>query len=219
MRKIQWKRLVKMSAVAVIIGLAGWATNANAQAPDAAQKPYSSKTQKKCMACHLAEYQSLKKQKHTKAFDDLTGNYKQDKSCLECHTTGYGEPTGFKSIADTPQLAGVTCEACHGPAGEHIRLGDEISAKEKKDPAYGTEKKPSEAWTKDNELRLKAIKRLEVPGLKVEKGKVAGTKTNVHDVFETYKNDKGEPMNVFLDACKKCHKMENGKKVHPEYKK
>lgn len=171
------------------------------------------------MACHLGEYQAWKKEKHSKAFESMPASYKEDKSCLACHTTGFGTPTGFKNAKDTPHLANVTCEACHGPGAEHISLGEKIAAQEKKDPAYGNAKNPSEAWKKDHEAQLKAIHRMEVPDLKLEKGKVAGTKDNVHSVFGTYKDSKGQPMSAIVDVCKKCHTMENGKKVHPEYKK
>ena len=42
-----------------------------------------------------------------------------DSECLACHTTGYGEPSGFESIETTPDLVGVQCEACHGPGEAH----------------------------------------------------------------------------------------------------
>jgi hypothetical protein len=218
-------RLMKLTLAAFLIGLLGLTINAYSQpqpkdaGPDDAQKEYSNSKQKKCMACHLAEYQGWKKQKHSKTYDKLSANYKEDKTCLPCHTTGFGAATGFKNMTDTPHLANVTCEACHGPGAEHIKIGEEMAAKEKKDPAYGNEKKPSDAWKKDSELHLKAIKRLEVPGLTLEKGKLPGTKTNVHDAFDSYKNSEGQKMSKFVDACKVCHTMENGKKVHPEYKK
>ncbi|MGE0192852.1 MAG: multiheme c-type cytochrome [Planctomycetota bacterium] len=48
--------------------------------------------------------------------------------CAACHATGYvpGErrlarhTDGFRSEAATPWLAGVSCEACHGPGGDHV---------------------------------------------------------------------------------------------------
>ena len=40
-------------------------------------------------------------------------------SCLPCHTVGYGLPTGFTNAMNTPQLEGVQCENCHGPAANH----------------------------------------------------------------------------------------------------
>ena len=40
-------------------------------------------------------------------------------SCLACHTVGYELPTGFTNATRTPQLEGVQCENCHGPAANH----------------------------------------------------------------------------------------------------
>ncbi|HSA09879.1 MAG TPA: cytochrome c family protein [Candidatus Paceibacterota bacterium] len=49
-------------------------------------------------------------------------------SCLACHTVGYGLPTGFVSPTTTPHLAGVQCENCHGPAGNHASNPDDPTA-------------------------------------------------------------------------------------------
>ena len=62
-----------------------------------------------------------KKEKHSKAFDLLPAKYQSDAKCLKCHTTGYGEETGWKSTDDTA-LAGITCESCHGPGSKHEEI-------------------------------------------------------------------------------------------------
>lgn len=76
---------------------------------------------KKCAACHFDQYLLWRQDKHAKAFDILPAKYKTDASCLKCHTTGYGESTGYKSSADV-NLAGISCEACHGAGSKHEEL-------------------------------------------------------------------------------------------------
>ena len=48
-----------------------------------------------------------------------------NESCLPCHTVGYGLPTGFVSLTQTPKLGGVQCENCHGPAAGHAANPDD----------------------------------------------------------------------------------------------
>lgn len=93
---------------------------------------------KKCKACHFKQYKSWKKTSMAKSFENLKPgvkaeakkkagldpekDYTNDESCLKCHTTGYGEPGGFKNIDDTPKLAGVQCESCHGPGSNYRKI-------------------------------------------------------------------------------------------------
>ena len=79
-----------------------------------------------CAACHYDKYRTWKHEKHALAFEILPKKYRQDPECLNCHTTGYGEPTGFKDSATTPHLAGITCESCHGAGSEHAKLAQEL---------------------------------------------------------------------------------------------
>lgn len=90
---------------------------------------------KKCKACHIKQYKSWKKTTMAQSFENLKPgvkaeakkkagvdpdkDYTADAGCLKCHTTGYGEPGGFTSIEETPKLAGVQCESCHGPGSEY----------------------------------------------------------------------------------------------------
>ncbi|MBC8870259.1 MAG: hypothetical protein H8E44_12620 [Planctomycetes bacterium] len=77
---------------------------------------------KRCASCHFEQYMKWKKDPHSKAFEKLTAKYEKDEKCLECHTTGYGEPTGFKDAETSKALAGVTCESCHGPGSKHEEI-------------------------------------------------------------------------------------------------
>jgi len=89
---------------------------------------------KKCKACHIKQYKSWEETNMAKSFENLKAgamadakkkagldparDYTGDAKCLECHTTGYGKPGGFKSLAETPDLINVQCESCHGPGGD-----------------------------------------------------------------------------------------------------
>ena len=77
---------------------------------------------KRCASCHFEQYMTWKTTNHAKAFEDLTPKYQKDPKCLKCHTTGFGEPSGYKDQATTAVLAGVTCESCHGPGSEHEKI-------------------------------------------------------------------------------------------------
>jgi hypothetical protein len=85
--------------------------------PSAAQ-PYGGK--ELCRRCHAGVYSFWKGTDHARSFEDLSGSGDAGRpSCLRCHTTGYGERTGFVDEEGTPALAAVTCESCHGAAGDH----------------------------------------------------------------------------------------------------
>ena len=86
----------------------------------------------KCRKCHSKEFRKWQKTAHAKNFEILTlmGRDK-DSECVKCHSTGYGEARGFVDVATTPNLAGTTCEACHGPGSEHITVDTEDVEKAK----------------------------------------------------------------------------------------
>jgi predicted CXXCH cytochrome family protein len=68
----------------------------------------------RCRECHQAEFEDWSHTTHANAsFDPVFQVYLQQAEepgeCFSCHTTGYNAMTGQFV------LAGVTCEACHGP--------------------------------------------------------------------------------------------------------
>jgi hypothetical protein len=89
----------------------------------------------KCAACHFEQFLDWRQQqeKHSKAFDVLPAQYRNNAECLKCHTTGYGEKTGFAAAADK-HLAGVTCEACHGPGSTHAEVSKPFANKKNLTP-------------------------------------------------------------------------------------
>jgi hypothetical protein len=115
-----------IAALTLICLLIGSAVNSQPPEPkDAAAEPAPPAGQtytgvKRCSSCHFKQYVSWKKTKHAKeAWESVTAKYRSSAECIVCHTTGYGEPTGFKDEASSSNLTGTTCEACHGPGSKH----------------------------------------------------------------------------------------------------
>jgi hypothetical protein len=92
---------------------------------------------KQCSSCHFDQYLKWRQTKHAKGFDILPAKYRADASCLKCHTTGFGEPTGYQG-AKTPDLVGTSCEACHGPGSKHAEIAKGFGTKKlsKEEEAY-----------------------------------------------------------------------------------
>lgn len=73
----------------------------------------------RCGACHAEQANSWYSSPHIDAFHALQQvGWHIEPECFECHTTGFGYAGGFLDRQRTPTLAGVTCEACHGPGDE-----------------------------------------------------------------------------------------------------
>ena len=100
----------------------------------------------KCKACHIKQYKSWAETRMAQSFEvlkpgaraeekkaaglDPDADYTADAECLPCHTTGYGEPGGFESLAATPAMVGIQCESCHG-AGSDYLAKDKMSLQNK----------------------------------------------------------------------------------------
>lgn len=76
----------------------------------------------RCAVCHIDTHAAWTNTGHATALQTLKNiRQEQNSSCLPCHTVASGISTGFIDEATTPQLAGVQCESCHGPAAAHAR--------------------------------------------------------------------------------------------------
>ncbi len=84
---------------------------------------------RECAMCHEAQYRAWSETSHARAYESLPPEHRRRVECLECHVTGFGEWSGFSTDATT-DLAGVQCEACHGPGSLHpakaiARIGED----------------------------------------------------------------------------------------------
>ncbi|EHJ47808.1 cytochrome c family protein [Solidesulfovibrio carbinoliphilus subsp. oakridgensis] len=97
-------------------------------APPAA-KPPAYVGSKACQGCHATEYESFsrysKKAHSSQSVKIMAPKLSPEelRGCFACHTTGYGQPGGFVSFEQTPELANAGCEVCHGPGAAHVDSG------------------------------------------------------------------------------------------------
>lgn len=75
----------------------------------------------RCSQCHSSVHQKWSNTLHATAFETLEAiGQDENADCIGCHTVGFGEEGGFVNRATTNALAGVGCESCHGPGGDHV---------------------------------------------------------------------------------------------------
>lgn len=76
-----------------------------------------------CRSCHASEHAKWQAHPHASALATLEKEGKAAQGeCLTCHTTGYAKG-GFPeagAAAEHAAFAGVGCESCHGPGGDHV---------------------------------------------------------------------------------------------------
>src|SRR4030095_8000785 len=91
-----------------------------------------------CAECHAGTHDAVTKTAHAGAFTTrlfVAQGGQTNSLCLSCHTVGFGLPTGFTSKSTNPQLAGVQCENCHGPAATHAANPDDFTVRPRVDIA------------------------------------------------------------------------------------
>ncbi|KAB2835424.1 MAG: hypothetical protein F9K48_04280 [Candidatus Brocadia sp.] len=75
-----------------------------------------------CSVCHKIIYDHWYKTTHAKAYNTLVGvGHQYDPECIKCHTTGYGDVSGFLNYEKNQNLINAGCESCHGAGNKHIK--------------------------------------------------------------------------------------------------
>ncbi len=74
-----------------------------------------------CQSCHPKAFETWQRSGHGHAFETLVEKGSDaDPHCIQCHTVGFGRPTGYRRPFGLEKLTDVGCESCHGPASEHV---------------------------------------------------------------------------------------------------
>lgn len=88
----------------------------------------------RCSQCHSNVHNDWLGTLHSKAYETLEAiGQGANSDCIGCHTVGFGDTGGFVDRATTNSLAGVQCESCHGPGGEHAANVNDESLRPKLD--------------------------------------------------------------------------------------
>lgn len=75
-----------------------------------------------CGMCHKAIYDHWYKTTHSTSYRTLVSSGHQlDPECIKCHTTGYGDVSGFLDHEKDQNLIHVGCESCHDAGSKHIK--------------------------------------------------------------------------------------------------
>lgn len=89
-----------------------------------------------CRVCHQAAYEKWLATAHSRAFVPMRSMMAmmmgeqagvtaccpaKSGKCLRCHGTAHDIPAAYRGTG-VRMGEGVTCEKCHGPGGEHVKL-------------------------------------------------------------------------------------------------
>ena len=76
-----------------------------------------------CMSCHAKAAEKWQASKHAVALATLEReHHDRDPDCISCHVVDIQKQNGFRTRTETPDLADVGCESCHGPGLAHADL-------------------------------------------------------------------------------------------------
>lgn len=80
-----------------------------------------------CTVCHEGAAKAWQASRHAGAIATLEAVGKAfDPNCVVCHSVGFGKEGGYLGLDETPDLANVQCESCHGPGRAHVAAAGEV---------------------------------------------------------------------------------------------
>ena len=91
-----------------------------AQRCSTSHRPIKRTWSQACLSCHFDQNLKWRQTKHAKAFDILPA-IEERRQLFEMPFHWRGEKTGYQG-AKTSDLAGTSCEACHGPGSKHAQI-------------------------------------------------------------------------------------------------
>lgn len=117
-----------LGVVPTLLGFAGCSDDSGPTLPPPAAARAAYVGAEVCKDCHGNLHAQWSQTAHAKKALATLERIGQNNNavCLRCHTTGFGvrneagDLVGYVNQEQTPHLANVQCESCHGPGGEHV---------------------------------------------------------------------------------------------------
>jgi hypothetical protein len=89
-----------------------------------------------CVRCHASAAKVWQGTGHAHAQATLAkAGEANSLDCLQCHTVGLYEPTGYDPDEPRAELSAVGCESCHGPGSQHVAAAELAKLERGKWPA------------------------------------------------------------------------------------
>jgi len=104
---------------AMVRGVAEWEAGSQKEMMPSIQTGRLYTESQRCAGRHPEAMEAWRHQAHAHAFEVLPPETRGNLGCLPCHATGWGKG-GYIDERRTPQLANVSCTACHEMPRKHL---------------------------------------------------------------------------------------------------
>jgi hypothetical protein len=91
-----------------------------------------------CKECHRSQYERHRESQHARPTAVLARSaFAASTACLPCHVTAPYRVDGWMGPGDESDFGAISCEACHGPGGDHVDVQDGSYGDVSFDVCYG----------------------------------------------------------------------------------